>query len=174
MNIKHALLEDKAQSRAKAILVAEYACTSKANFKQLMQCFLANNYRLSQRAAWAVCWAAKRNSLMIEPYLPQLVAQLTNSQVHAAVIRNSVRVLEDMTIPENLHGDLMNACFALVEAHDTPAAIKAFALTNLYNLTKFYPEICRELRLIIEERFENETPAFRSRGKKILKQLPTV
>ena len=171
MNIKESLLEDQTQNKTKALLVAEYACSSPKNFKQLMQCFLANEYRLAQRAAWSVCWAAKKNPAIIQPYIKVLVTQLERKDVHAAVIRNSVRILENIEIPEPLHGEVMNACFNFIETPTTPIAIKAFSLTTLYNLSKYYPEIKQELKLIIEDRLDNETAAFKSRGRKILKYL---
>lgn len=171
MNIKEALLEDKTQNKAKAMQVAEYACLSPKNFKELMHCFLSNDYRLAQRAAWSVSWAARKEPAMIAPHIKSLVAQLKRVDVHAAVIRNSVRVLEAVDIPETLHGDVMNACFKFIESPVTPVAIKAFSLTTLFNLSKIYPEIQPELKLIIEERMDDETAAFKSRGKKILKAM---
>ena len=62
----------------------------------------------------------------------------------------------------------MNACFGFVESPSKPNAIKASSLTIIFNLSKQYPEIKQELKLIIEERWDTETAAFRSRGKKIL------
>ena len=171
MNIREALLEDKTQNKERALQVAEYACSSSKRFEELMQCFLANEYRLAQRAAWSVSWAAKKNPAMIKPHLNKLVEQLSRTEVHDAVIRNSIRILEEIEIPEPLHGKVMNACFEFVEQPATPIAIKAFALTTLFNLSKHYPEIKPELKLIIEDRIDNETAAFKSRGKKILKQL---
>ena len=132
---------------------------------------MQNEYRLAQRAAWSVSWAAKKNPAMIKPHLNKLVEQLSRTEVHDAVIRNSIRILEEIEIPEPLHGKVMNACFEFVEQPATPIAIKAFALTTLFNLSKHYPEIKPELKLIIEDRIDNETAAFKSRGKKILKQL---
>lgn len=171
MNIKAALLEDAVQNRNRALSVADYASSDKKYFKELMQCFLSNDYRLAQRAAWSVSWAAINKPAMIQPYIKDLVAQLTRTDVHDAVIRNSARVLQDISIPEKYHGVLMNACFALIEKHETPAAIKAFSLTILYTLSERYPEIKAELQLIINERWPHETAAFRSRGGKILKNL---
>ena len=133
-----------------------------------MQCFLANDYRLAQRAAWSVSWATQKKPDMITPYIKDLVAQLERKDVHPAVIRNSVRVLEQLEIPEIFHGEVTNACFGFIETPSTPIAIKAFSLTTLFNLSKIYPEIKSELKLIIEENWDNETAAFRSRGKKIL------
>ena len=62
----------------------------------------------------------------------------------------------------------MNLCFSFIQSHDEPVAIKAFSLTILERLLPLYPDIKNELLLIIEERWEHETAAFRSRAKRIL------
>ena len=173
MNIREELLKEKKHSKAQALKISAHACSSPEYFKELMQCFLSNEYRLAQRAAWSVSWAAKKNPELIQPYLKDLVEQLPRKDVHDAVIRNSVRILQQIEVPESLHGKLMNCCFGFIESLSTPVAIKAFSLTTLFNLSKFYPEIKNELKLIIEERWNNETAAFKSRGRQILKQLNT-
>lgn len=101
-----------------------------------MQCFLCNEYRIAQRAAWSVSWAAQKNPALIQPYIKDLIAQLPRKDVHNAVIRNSVRVLQKIEIPESLHGELMNNCFAFIESPLTPVAIKAFSLTTLFKHTR--------------------------------------
>lgn len=136
-----------------------------------MQCFLDKEYRVAQRAAWSVSWAARQHPALIEPYIKTLVAQLKRKDVHPAVIRNTVRILEDIEIPKTFHGEVMNACFNFIENPLTPVAIKVFSLTILFNLSKLYPEIQNELKLIIEERWNTETAAFRARSKKVLKSL---
>jgi hypothetical protein len=171
MNIREELLKEKNHLKTQALKISKFACSSPKHFAALMQCFLSNEYRLAQRAAWSVSWAAKKDPSIITPYIKDLVAQLSRKDVHDAVIRNSVRILQEIEIPEQLHGELMNACFNFIESPLTPIAIKAFSLTTLFNLSKSYPEIKNELKLIIEERWDNETAAFRSRGKKILYQL---
>lgn len=123
-----------------------------------------------QRAACSVGWAARKNPEIIKSYIKDLVSQLQRTDVHNAVIRNSVRLLEVIEIPEEYHSNVMNACFKFIETPSTPVAIKAFSLTTLYNLSKTYPGIKPELKLIIEERLPHETAAFKSRGKKILRQ----
>jgi hypothetical protein len=169
MNIRTEL--EKEHSKEQALRIANYAAQNKKQFKELIDCYTDKDYRLSQRAAWSVSWAAKNKPAMIEPYIGVLVKRLDEPTVHPAVIRNAVRILEDIDIPEQFHGEVMNACFGFIETPTTPAAIKAFSLTVLFNLTKQYPEIKPELKLIIEERWDTETAAFRSRGKKILRGL---
>lgn len=171
MKIREALLQEKIHPKELALEISHYAVSSKARFKELMQCFLDEETRVAQRAAWSVSWAAREKPPMITPYIKVLVAQLSRKDVHPAIIRNSVRVLEAIDIPEEFHGDVMNACFDFVTSPTTPIAIKAFSLTTLFNLSALYPDIKPELKLIIEEQWDNETAAFRSRGKKILAKL---
>ena len=64
----------------------------------------------------------------------------------------------------------MTICFNYIQSNDIAVAIKAFSLTVLQNLSKDYPEILHELKTIIDERWEHETMAFKSRAKKILKR----
>lgn len=161
----------KEHSKSHALRIAGYACESKSNFKELMQCFLDDEYRLAQRAAWSVSWAAKKKPEMIAPHIKDLVSVLYKTNVHDAVIRNSVRVLQEIQIPEKYHGEVMDACFKFLEKPETHVAIKAFSLTTLFNLSKTYPAIKAELKLMIEDGWEHETAAFKARAKKILPKL---
>jgi hypothetical protein len=169
MNIREELLKE--HSKEQATKIADYACASKRNFKQLMECFFDKEYRVAQRAAWSVSIATSKNLGMIQPYIKTIVHQLQNENVHDAVRRNSARILQHVAIPEALHGEVMNACFHFIETPSTPVAIKVFSLTTLFNLSETYPEIKPELKLLIEEIAVNETAAFKSRGRKILSKL---
>jgi hypothetical protein len=161
----------KEHSKSHILSIANYACSSKQNFKELITCFLADEYGLAQRAAWSVCFAAQQKPEMIYPHIKDLVSVLYKKNVHDVVIRNSVRVLQAIEIPEKYHGAVMDACFQLLEKPGTAVAIKVFSLTTLFNLSEKYPEIKPELKIIINDRLDYETAAFKSRAKKILPKL---
>ncbi|MES1218558.1 MAG: hypothetical protein ABUT20_23845, partial [Bacteroidota bacterium] len=76
-----------------------------------------------------------------------------------------------ITIPQRFHGEVMSLCFNYIISPAEPIAVKAFSLTVLQNLSIQYPEIKQELKTIIEDRWDFESTAFKSRAKKILKQL---
>lgn len=139
MNLREEILKE--HSKSNALMIADYACESKKNFKELMKCFLDKEYHLAQRAAWSVSWAAQKKPGMILPHIKDIVAVLHKKNVHDAVIRNSVRVLQEIEIPEKYQGEVMDACFQFLESLSTAVAIKAFAMTTLFNLSKKYPEI---------------------------------
>jgi len=171
MNIREELLKQQIHFKKHAITITEYAILTNENFKELIDCFLSDNVRVAQRAAWSVSWAAQKQPELVHPYAGVLISQLKRTDVHNAVIRNSLRILEDLDIPEEFHGEVMDACFQFLQKRDTAIAIKAFALTVLFNLSKIYPDIKNELRVIIEENMDYETAAYKSRGRKILAKL---
>ncbi|MBI4947794.1 MAG: hypothetical protein HY840_15490 [Bacteroidetes bacterium] len=169
MNIRKALLKE--HSKRQAVKISRYACQSKSNFKELIQCYLSDNYVLAQRAGYSVSIAGIMQPSLISPYIKELIAVLSQKNVHGAVIRNSLRVLEIIEIPEKYHGRLMQICFQFLEDHSTSIAIKAYSMTIISNLSKKYPEIKSELKLIIEAHWEQASPGFKSRGRKILSEI---
>ena len=171
MNIREELLKQQIHFKKHAVAITEHAILTNENFKELIDCFLSDNVRVAQRAAWSVSWAAQKQPELVHPYAGVLISQLKRTDVHNAVIRNSLRILEDLDIPEEFHGEVMDACFQFLQKRDTAIAIKAFALTVLFNLSKIYPDIKNELRVIIEENMDYETAAYKSRGRKILAKL---
>lgn len=173
MNIREALLNQPRQEKSQAIKIARYAMSSSEKFEELMQCFLENNYVLAQRAAWSVSFAAQVNKELIAPYTAVLIEQLTKKNVHDAVIRNSLRILQTLEIPENCLSDVINACFNWIEKPAAPAAIKAFALTVLGNISVKIPDIKNEIKLVIDYLIDNESAAFKARAKQVLKQIGT-
>jgi|SRR5688572_9403490 len=169
MKLREEILRE--HSKEHALKIAGYACRSGRDFKELIACFLDNDQLLAQRAAWSVGWAARINQQMIIHHIKDVVSVLRKKNVHDAVVRNAARVLQEIEIPEEYQGEVMDACFQLLEMPATPVAIKAYALTIVANLSKNYPEIRPELKLIIEDLWEHETAAFRARAKKILVQM---
>jgi hypothetical protein len=65
----------------------------------------------------------------------------------------------------------MDICFKYLELPDEALAVKVFSMTVPGNLAKKYPEINPELKLLIEDQLPHQTTGFKSRAKKILKQL---
>lgn len=165
------LLAQKTFGRKEAIEIAECAAASASYFSALMECLLSNESRLVQRAAWSLGWAARKRPDFVLPYIGELVTQLQRTAAPVGLVRNCASILQEVSIPEEYQGMVMNTCFTFATTPETPAAIKAFSLTILYNLSLLHPDIQQELKYIIEEQWEQETPAFRSRGKKILALL---
>jgi len=167
MHLQKFLLKE--HSKAQTDKVIKWVGNDKTRFAELMRLFFIGEYRLTQRSAWPMSYCVIAHPELIKPYYPKLIKLLKTPGVHDAVSRNIVRMLQEVEIPEKYQGEIMTICFDFISNPNTPVAVKAFSLTILEHLAKTYPEIIPELKLIIQERWEQETAAFRQRGKRILK-----
>lgn len=166
MHLKSEILKE--HSKAQTQKIVNWVGSSQERFDELVTLFLGNEYRVTQRAAWPLAFIAIEYPQLAKKHLTVFVQLLGNETVHKAVRRNIVRLLQFIEIPKKLHGTIMNHCFEFIaDVHET-AAIKAFSLTILQNLSKQYPEIKQELKTIIEERWAYETPAFHVRARRLL------
>lgn len=161
----------KEHSKKQTDRIVDYIGADKAKFGVLIEIFFQGEYRITQRAGWPLSNCVRNHPELIGPYFKPLLDNLKRKDIHVAVVRNTVRLLQDVTIPKKHQGRVMNICFDFVQDPQTPIAVKAFSLTILSNLATDYPDIRGELKLIIEEQWEHSTAAFRSRAKKILAKL---
>lgn len=164
----HRLLKEEHSKRQTDRIVA-YIGNDKTRFAVLIELFFKGEYRITQRAAWPLSYCVRAHPELIGPYFKRLLDNLARRDIHVAVVRNSVRLLQDVDIPKRYHGRVMSTCFDLVQSAGTPIAIKAFSLTVLANMAADYPDIRNELKVIIDEQWERATPAFRSRARAALK-----
>jgi hypothetical protein len=148
--------------------IVRYIGDDPTRFAVLMALFFKGEYRITQRAAWPLSYCVRAHPALIGPYFKRLLDNLARKDIHVAVIRNTLRLLQDVDIPKRFHGRIMSTCFDFIQSPETPIALKVFSLTILANLSSVYPEIRGELKLIIEEQWEHATPGFRSRAKKVL------
>ena len=164
MNIRTALLTE--HSKSQVLKIVKYIGNDRTRFDTLMQLFLNDEYRVCQRAAWAVSVCAETHPEWMRSYIPVMLDNL-NKKVHPAVIRNTIRLLQFTDIPKKEHGRVADICFRYLADPGTPVAIRVFSMTVLSSLSEVYPEIKNELKLIIEEQLPYATPAFKSRLKQI-------
>lgn len=166
----HQLLQQE-HSKKQTDRIVRYIGEDKTRFAGLIGLFFRGEYRITQRAAWPLSYCVRAHPELIQPYFKQLLDNLDRKDIPVAVVRNTVRLLQDVEIPSRYRGRVMNTCFNFVQSPETPIAVKAFSLTILSHLAADYPDIHRELQLLIEEQWEQATPAFRSRAKKVLKNI---
>lgn len=169
MNLRSEILDE--HSKAKTNKIIEWVGNSQQRFDELINLFLGDEYRITQRAGWPLSYIAIDHPQLVKKHLPVLVKTLRKEKLHNAVKRNIVRFLQEIPIPEKLQGDVMDCCFRFISDPAEAVAVKAFSLTILEKLAKDYPEIKNELKIIIEERWPYETAAFHSRAKKILNSI---
>ena len=169
MDLRAAVLKEHTKKQCR--LIVNYIGENPERFAKLMNLFFSGEYRVTQRAGWPMSYCVQNHPSLIHPYYKKMMAFLKRKDVHPSVERNIMRLLQKVEIPERWRGEVMNSCFEYISDPNAAIAVKAFSLSVLENLSAIYPEILPELKLIIQERWDNETAAFRSRAKKILKKI---
>ena len=168
MNIKEEILKE--HSKTQTLKIAYFIGDNKTRFATLMQLFLYDDLRISQRSSWVVGHCAAQHPELILPYLEKMIDNLEND-VHSAVKRNTVRIMQDIELPEKLLGKTVDICFRLLDDPQEAIAVRVFSMQVLYNICLREPDLKEELRIIIEDHLDFGSAGFISRGKKILKAL---
>ena len=92
MNIREALRAE--HSKRQTMAIVEHIGSDPKRFAELMSIFFEGEYRLTQRAAWPMNHCTERQPQLISPYLSRLVNQLERDDVHDAVKRNALRLMQ--------------------------------------------------------------------------------
>ncbi len=161
----------KEHSKAQTIKIADYVGVNKAYFKKLVEVYLAGPYRITQRAAWPLSLCVERHPELILPHLTQILNHAARPNVHDAVKRNTVRLLQFIEIPSRYLGKAANLCFGYLKNRKEAIAIRVFSMTVLNNLSVKEPDLRKELELLIEDELPYASPAFRARARRTLKEI---
>lgn len=169
MSIKEELL--KAHSKAHTMRIVRMVGEDKKLFRELVDTFLEGEYRVTQRAAWPLCYCGLEHPELLKPYMRKLLDRLKEPGIHDAVKRNVVRIWAEVPIPGELSGEIYDLCFGYLRALEEPLAVKAFSITVLQKICKPYPELADELRITLEDMQEFAAPSTASRIRRALKEL---
>ncbi len=172
MNIRTQLLV--AHSKQNATYISNYIGNDNAKFSELMKLFLSNEYRVTQRAAYSLGISIDNFPTLIDPYIEVLIHNLDVDNLHVAVLRNTLRILQNIEIPIALEGKITNKCFDYLTSKDEPKAVKVFAMTIIANMAIKYPDLKNELKIIVEGLMEFGSPGILSRGKRTLLALEKI
>lgn len=158
----------KEHSKEQTGRIVQWIGDKQQRFDALFELFIQDEYRVVQRASWPISCCVIQHPHLINRHFGRLIKNLDRADIHNAVKRNTVRLLQAVNIPEKFQGAVMDTCFSYIASPDEAVAVKAFSLGVLKNLLKDFPEILPEIKLLIEERWDYETAAFKSRAKKFL------
>ncbi len=158
-------------SKTQTDRIVKWIGNNQQRFDQLFALLFDADEIVVKRTAWPMSYAVLAHPELIQKNFSRLIKKLAVPGIHDAVKRNSIRLMEGISIPKKHHGDVMNLCFDYIADPKEKPAIKAFSLTVLHNLSRQYPDIRHELKILIESQWDNETAAFRARAKKILKEF---
>lgn len=166
MDIKTTL--EQKYSKEGMLSIRDYIGTNTVRFDELMQLFFSGEYRTTQRASWALLHCADAHPELIEPYLEQMLQNLRKDGLHDSIKRNSMRIMEQLTLSDELLGEAADIAFQYLAEPNEAVAVRVFSMGLIWNICQKEPDLRHELRLLIEEYMPYGSAGFKSRGKKIL------
>ncbi|MBK8610862.1 MAG: hypothetical protein IPL84_13220 [Chitinophagaceae bacterium] len=169
MNLREEILKE--HSKVQCTKIVKWVGNNQQRFDELFSHFLSDEYRVVQRAAWPISYCVDAHPELINRHWKKLIDNLKKPNLHDAVKRNSIRLMQEIDLPKKYHGEIMNRCFKYLESPTEALAVKIFSLSVLGNLATYYPEIKSELILIIEDQLPHQSAGFKSRAKRVLKSL---
>ena len=172
MNLKAAILKE--HSRAQCNYIVSWVGDNQKRFDELFDLFLNDENKVVQRAAWPVSYCVEAHPELIKKHFSSLIQNLNKPNLHDAVKRNSTRLLQFVTIPEEYHGAIMNSCFDYLSSPTEALAIKVYSMMLLAKLARHYPEIIPEIKLLFEDQLPHQTAGFKSCAKKVLKEIKRI
>jgi hypothetical protein len=169
MNLRETILAE--HSRTNCTRIVNWVGNKQQRLDELVQLVLTDRSPLvRQRGAWPMSDIGLKHPELFNKHMDPLVKLLKKPGLHTAIPRAILRMMEKTALPEKLHGEIMDTCFNFIMDPAEKPAVKAFSLGVMQRLLKIYPEILQELKIIIEERWDSESAAFKSRAKKIVKR----
>lgn len=152
----------------------ELAKTILANHleEELLISSLDDDQLISNRAMWVLNHCADLEFERIKPFHVKLINHLKNKNLHSGVIRSILRMFQNHPVPKKLESFMLDKCFECIKNPSEAIAVRAFAMTVVFNISKPYPELLNELSIVLNHlNVTEESAAIRARTKNTLKEI---
>ena len=169
MNLVDELL--KKHSLAIKNKIIRYVGTDPKRFGELMNCFLGDNYRVTQWSGWPLSDIVKKHPELIRPYLKPVLKSIDKPGQHVAVKRNVMRLLQFIEIPSNVRGLAVDKAFKLFADRSEPIAVRVFVMQVMTDVAMKEPGLKNEVIIAIEEQLPYGSAGYRTRASRLLKSL---
>ncbi len=150
--------------------LASYVAQHPEEIPQLIKAAGHTNHMVAWRAAWVLDNYARNHKAGITEYIDQLSGLLVATK-HNGVRRHLTHILCDAGPTFIDDGRVVDLCFEWISNPTIPVAVQANSMSLLAGLCKLYPDLASELETVINENFIHGSAGFKSRCRKILRQI---
>ncbi len=157
-------------SKLNTLRITNYLISNPNKVNDLYKLFDHENNKIKWKAAWVFEHVFFEKSELTNPFISDLVLNFSKYK-HNGVKRHISKILAYSEINELIDGNFINYCFDLICNTEIPVAIKSHVMQILFNITKKYPDIKPELKLVLEEQIPYNSVGFKSKAKKLIKLL---
>lgn len=169
MDIREEALKE--HSKATTNKIAAWIGNDEDRFRRFLFIFLNDEYRVVQRISWVLSVVAETNPKLVEKNIGRIIKRLDDKDLHVAVKRNVVRVMQFLKIPVKHRARVFDHCINYIADPKETIAVRCFAMTVASKIVKQYPELAGELEQTITLLMKDSTPGLKARAKMVLKDL---
>ena len=169
INIKEELIKDIREFKAPILakIILDYGQEN-----ELKKLALEKDHLLSSRAMWVLGHCSDIDYDRIKPFQIELIQNLTHKDLHNGVIRNTLRLFQKHSIPNKYESFMLDKCYEYIKNPTEAIAVRAFAITVVYNISKIYSELLNELNVVLTHMSNHEEPpGIQSRIKNTIKKI---
>lgn len=136
----------------------------------LWQIIITGESPVPERASWILSHLFDMRPEVLDDMATPFIDQLPISD-HQAIKRNILRCLAGMPIPESDAGALFNICVDWIYSAREDVAVRAHAMTIVTNIALEEPGLIDEVKVVIEDQYENGSTGIQSRCRNLLKRI---
>jgi hypothetical protein len=107
--------------------------------------FFSTSLRTCQEISWTLTQIGGARPNMITPYIDRIIETLQNTKAHNAFVRNSIRIWQEMDIPEDYRGLIFDICYEYILDNGRQIAVRAFSMNVCVNICLQHPELKEDL-----------------------------
>jgi len=137
---------------------------------RLLELCLTEGYPYPQYSSWLLAHIAENHKNNLATYFPQIIDVFLAAKDHS-VQRNIANVLLKFPVTDYREGELLDQLFRFLQDSESKVALKAYCMYLIVPFLKNYPELKGELKAIIEEGMQKESPAYAGAAKKTLRAI---
>jgi len=163
------LLADIPSGVGRDLLIQEVV-KSESHFTVLLELAIHEKDPLAWRACWVLDGSDELKPGLATAHISTIVNALPGLDSKGS-LRSLLRLLCRHNIPEEEQGLLIDLCFSYLVSELYPVAVKAHAMQIIYLHVLIYPELKDELVAVIEDQITNNSVGFKSRGRRLIKQM---
>ena len=139
---------------------------------ELVAIAFGNDLKLSNRAIWVLQHCSDLENDTIKPYLNELILKLSTIPLSDMFKRCVLKICLNNDIPEKHQIAVLEICYLILNNPHEAIAIRSLCMPIIYNISKPYPELLKELTLVLKNiLLEETTPALLAKARIVLKKI---
>ena len=130
---------------------------------------------ISNRAMWVLNHCSDLDFERVKPFHTKLINHLKNKHIHSGVIRSILRIFRDCLVPKKFESFLLDRSFGYIKNPSEAIAVRVYAMTIVFNISKPYPELLNELTIVLTNlNLTEESGAINARVRNTLKAITKI